>query len=83
VGLPFHERPRAEVFAVEVEEIEQKEDEAGGIVRIGRQLDHAEGGDAVETDAAEFAVEIGQARRATPRPWRSPDIYASSRARCG
>ena len=38
---------------------EQEEDERGGIAAIGRRLDHAEGGGAVGTHAAELAVEIG------------------------
>ena len=56
-----HQRPGAEIFAVEVEKIEQEEDEGGGIAAVGRQLDHAEGGDAVGADAAQLAVEIGLA----------------------
>ena len=48
------------------------------------RLDHAERGDAVGAHAAQLAVEIGLARPAAmPRPRRSPDICASSRARCG
>jgi len=48
----------ADVHSVEIQKIEQKEHETGGNARIRRQLDHAEGGDAV---AAQFAVEISLA----------------------
>jgi hypothetical protein len=41
---------------------EQEEHEAGGVAGVGRQLDHAERGDAVGPHAAQFAVEIGLAR---------------------
>jgi hypothetical protein len=62
----------AEILAVEVEEIEQEEHEAGGVAGVGRQLDHAERGDAVGAHAAEFAVEIGLARR--ERRYRRRDL---------
>jgi len=45
-----------------MEKIEQKEDEGRGVAAIGRQLDHAEGSDAVGADTAKFAIEIGLAR---------------------
>ena len=51
-----------EILAVEVQKIEQEEHEAGGVAGVGRQLDHAERGDAVGAHAAQFAVEIGLAR---------------------
>ena len=57
--LALDERPRIEILAVEVQKIEQEEDERGGVAAVGRRLDHANGGDAVGTDAAQFAVEIG------------------------
>jgi hypothetical protein len=44
-----------------VQEIEQEEDEGGGVAAVGRQLDHAERGNAVGSHAAQFAVEIGLA----------------------
>ena len=62
----------AEILAVEVEEIEQEEHEAGGVAGVGRHLDHAERGDAVGAHAAEFAVEIGLARR--ERGYRGRDL---------
>jgi hypothetical protein len=49
----------ADVFAIQVEKIEQEEHQPGGIAVIGRGLDHAEGGDAVGAHAAQLAVEIG------------------------
>jgi hypothetical protein len=48
-----------EIFAVDVKKIEQKEDERGGVAGVGCVLDQTEGGDAVGTHAAQFAVEIG------------------------
>ena len=51
-----------EILAVEIKKIEQEEHEAGGVAGVGRQLDHAERGDAVGAHAAQFAVEIGLAR---------------------
>jgi hypothetical protein len=41
-----------------MEEIEQEQDEGGGVA-VRRGLDHAEGGDAVGAHAAELPVEIG------------------------
>ena len=64
-GQPFlalEQRPCREIFAVEVEQIEQEEHEAGGVAGVRRQLDHAERGDAVGAQSAQFAVEIGLAR---------------------
>jgi hypothetical protein len=55
-------RPCREILAVEIKKIEQKEHEAGGIADVGRQLDHAERGDAVVAHAAQLAVEIALAR---------------------
>jgi hypothetical protein len=46
-------------FAVEIEKIEQEEHQRRGGAAVGRQLDHAEEGDAVGTHAAQLAVEIG------------------------
>jgi hypothetical protein len=37
--LAINERPRHEIFAVEVQEIEQKENEAGGVAGVRCQLD--------------------------------------------
>jgi ribosomal protein L18E len=54
--------PRAEIFAVSVEKIEQEKDESGGIVAVGCLLDDGERSDAVGAHAAELAVEIGLAR---------------------
>jgi len=45
-----------------MEQIEYKEYEGRGVAAVGRQLDHAEGCDAVGADAAELAVEIGLPR---------------------
>jgi hypothetical protein len=42
-----------------MQQIEEKEHEAGGVAGIGGQLDHAEESDTVGADAAQFAVEIG------------------------
>src|SRR6516164_10317723 len=61
--LPLLDRFRADGFAVEVEQVEQKKDQSGGVPRIRRVLDQAEGGRAVGPDAAEFAVKIGLPRR--------------------
>ena len=75
--LALDQRPCGEILAVEIKKIEQKEHEAGGVAGVGRQLDHAERGDAVGAHAAQFAVEIGLARGRAPRPpGRSADICA-------
>jgi hypothetical protein len=39
--LAIDERPRSEIFAVDVEKIEQKEHERRGVAAVGRQLDRA------------------------------------------
>jgi hypothetical protein len=41
-----------EILAVEVQQIKQEEHEAGGVSRVGRQLDHGERGEAVGAHAA-------------------------------
>jgi hypothetical protein len=45
--LPLNQRPRAQIFAIEVQKIEQEEDQRGGVARFRRRLDHAERSDAV------------------------------------
>ena len=60
--LALDQRPRPEIFAVEVEKIEQEEDERRRVAAVRSELNDVEGSDAVGTDAAEFAVEIGLAR---------------------
>ena len=57
--LALNQWPHAQIFAVEVQKIEQEEDERGGIAAVGCCLDHPERGDAVGAHAAQFAVEIG------------------------
>ena len=59
--LALDQRPRPEIFAVEVEKIEQEEDERRRVAAVRSELNDVEGSDAVGTDAAEFAVEIGLA----------------------
>jgi hypothetical protein len=54
--LAFLQRPRAQIFAVE---IEQEEHEGRGVAAVRRSLDHAERCDAVGAHAAQLAVEIG------------------------
>jgi hypothetical protein len=64
-GQPFlalDQWPRAEIRAVEIKKIEQKEYLPGGVAGVRRHLDHAERRDAVGTHAAQFAVEIGLLR---------------------
>jgi hypothetical protein len=56
--LAVDERQGREVFAVELEEIEDEINEAGAAA-IGGLLHEREGGHAVRANAAEFAVEIG------------------------
>ena len=62
----------AEILAVEMEKIEQKKHEAGGVAGVGRELDHAERGDAVGAHAAQFAVEISLTRG--ERRYRARDL---------
>jgi hypothetical protein len=50
----LNQGPRAAIFAVEIEKIEQEEHERRGVAAVGRELDHAEGSDAVAADAAQF-----------------------------
>jgi hypothetical protein len=59
--LALDQRPETEIFAIEVQEIEQEENQRRGVAAARRQLDHAERGDAVGTHAGEFAVAIGLA----------------------
>jgi hypothetical protein len=59
--LALDERPRHEIFAVDVKKIEQKEHERGGVADIRCQLDHAER-NAVGAHAAQLAIEISLAR---------------------
>ena len=40
--LAFDQRALDEILAVEVKQIEQEENEAGGVAGVGRELDHAE-----------------------------------------
>ena len=51
--------PRADVFTVEIQKIEQKKHQPGGVPAIRRGLDHAERCDAVGAHAAQLGVEIG------------------------
>ena len=60
--LALDQRPRPEIFAVEMEKIEQEESERRRVAAIRSELDDVEGGDAVEADTTQFAVEIGLAR---------------------
>ena len=60
--LALDQGPRADILAVEMEEIEQKKHEAGSVAGVGRELDHAERGDAVGAHAAQFAVEVSLTR---------------------
>ena len=53
--------PRAQILAVEMQQIEQKEHQPGSVAGVGSGLNAAERGDAVGADAAQFAVEIGLA----------------------
>jgi hypothetical protein len=48
----------ADLFAVEVEKIEQKEHQTGGVAAVRCGLDHAERGDAVGVHAAQLPFEI-------------------------
>ena len=57
--LAFLQRARAQIFAVEVQKIEQEEHEGRGVAAVRRGLDHAERCDAVGADAAQLAVEVG------------------------
>ena len=81
--LAVEERQGGEVFAVEIEKIEDEIDEAGAAA-IGGLLHELEGGHAVRANAAELAVEIGGfdfQLRERVRRWR--DTWRSSRARNG
>ena len=60
--LALDQRPRTEILAAEIEEIEQEEDQRRGVAAVGSELDNVERGETVGSDAAQFAVEIGLAR---------------------
>ena len=60
--LALDQRQRGDVLAVAMQQVEDEIDQPGGVAGIRGGLDHAEGGDAVREDAAQFAVEIGLAR---------------------
>src|SRR6516165_4300441 len=49
-------------LSVEMEKIEQEEDQRRRVGAVRSELDDVERGDAVGTDAAQFAVEIGLPR---------------------
>lgn len=57
--LPLRQRPHADGFAIEVEEIEQEKDEGVAFTGVRCVLDQAERGCAVGADAAQLPVEIG------------------------
>src|SRR6476646_6006047 len=57
--LPRRKGPRADAFAMEVEEIEQEKHESIAFAGVRCVLDQAERGCAVEADVAQFPVEIG------------------------
>jgi hypothetical protein len=56
--LPLREWPRADGFAIEVEEIKQEKDESVAVTGVRCGLDQAEGGCAIGADAAQLPVEI-------------------------
>jgi hypothetical protein len=60
--LALDQRPRADIVAVEMQKVENEVHQPGRVAGIGRGLDHAERGDAVGGDAAQFAVEVGLTR---------------------
>jgi hypothetical protein len=57
--LPLFERVRADGFAIELEEVEQKEDQVFRVARVRRGLEEAERGCAILLNAAQLPVEIG------------------------
>ena len=57
--LAFDQGPRPDVFAVEIQKIEQEEHQRRGVAAVGRGLNHAERSDAVGAHAAQLAIEIG------------------------
>ena len=59
--LALDQRPRPEIFAVEVKKIEQEEDERRRVAAVACELDDVERDDAFETHAAHLAVERGLA----------------------
>ena len=61
-ALALAERHGGDLLAVDLEEIEQEINEAGAAA-VGGLLHEGEVGDAVGTDGAEFAVEIGGSER--------------------
>ena len=60
--LTLDQRPRPEILAVEIEQIEEEQDQSRRVAAVGRQLDDVERGEAVGAEAAQLAVEIGLAR---------------------
>jgi hypothetical protein len=60
--LALDQRQRAHILAVEMQKVEDEEHEPGRFAGIRRGLDHAERGNAVRKDAAQFAVEVSLAR---------------------
>jgi hypothetical protein len=59
--LACGEGPGAEILAVEIEQIEEEEDQRGGVPVVRSELDDVERGNAVGSDAAQFAITIGLA----------------------
>jgi hypothetical protein len=58
VAGPLWKRPRADGFAIEVEEVEQEKDKGVAVPCIRCGLDQAERGRAIGADAARLPVEI-------------------------
>jgi hypothetical protein len=59
--LPLDQGALAQILAVEMEKVEQKEDQRRRVAAVRCQLDDIEHSDAVGTDAAQFAVEVSLA----------------------
>src|SRR5262249_48057264 len=60
--LALDQRTGTKILAVDVEKIEQKKYQRRRIAAVGSELNDVEGGDAVGTNAAQFAIQIGLSR---------------------
>ena len=84
----LNQRPRAKIFAVDLEKIEQEVDQPSGIAAVRRSLEHAEGGDAVGAQPAQLAIKIslpGAERGGTKiihsGQWPTPSVSQPRRSR--
>lgn len=76
IGFTLSQRQRRQVAAVEVQQVEDEIDEVSATLLLCRVLDQRERGDAVWSQPAELAIEIGLPRRQRPQGNGDRRIFA-------